>query len=254
MTVAEITDVPCLSCQRGYAGTHRCDAPDRCACDRYAQHKNPAVADQTAQRMSTNAECRIEDGVCSRHTRNNPTCAVHDGVALDQADRDAVAATLAAHTLLTGGMAVRGWQLFRCTCGWDTADQHAPHALHAAHLADVLAPLLAQARAEADTHSEVAESMTGLWHAERDRADRLEAMCDRLAEKIVDLEDESAARVQKAVAAALAPVERAMSDWSIEHAEGFAEDFAEAIREDGAWRLARDLRAAVAEGKEAGRG
>lgn len=39
------------------------------------------------------------------------------------------------------------------------------------------------------THREVAESMTGLWQAERERADRLEAMCDRLAERLVVLPD-----------------------------------------------------------------
>lgn len=45
------------------------------------------------------------------------------------------------------------------------------------------------ARAEAKTHREVAESMTGLWQAERERADRLEVMCDRLAERLVVLPD-----------------------------------------------------------------
>jgi hypothetical protein len=155
-------------------------------------------------------------------------------------DHDALAATLAKHDLLAGGMTFNGWQTYRCTCGWDTADQYAPHALHKDHLADVLAPLLAQARAEADTHREVAESMTGLWRAERDRADRLEAMCDRLAEKIVDLEDESAARVQKAVAAALAPAERLAEVWETDGWDYF----------EGAMY---DLRAAVAEGKEASR-
>jgi hypothetical protein len=75
--------------------------------------------------------------------------------------------------------------------------------LVARHLERIVAARVQQARAEADTHREVAESMTGLWRAERDRADRLEAMCDRLAEKIVDLEDESAARVQQARAEAL---------------------------------------------------
>ena len=44
-------------------------------------------------------------------------------------------------------------------------------------------------KAEVETHREVAESMTGLWQAERDRADRLEAMCDRLAERLVVLPD-----------------------------------------------------------------
>lgn len=43
--------------------------------------------------------------------------------------------------------------------------------------------------AEAQTHREVAESMTGLWQSERERADRLEAMCDRLAERLVVLPD-----------------------------------------------------------------
>lgn len=42
---------------------------------------------------------------------------------------------------------------------------------------------------EAETHRESAESMTGLWQAERERADRLEAMCDRLAERLVMLPD-----------------------------------------------------------------
>ena len=31
--------------------------------------------------------------------------------------------------------------------------------------------------------------MTGLWQSERERADRLEAMCDRLAERLVVLPD-----------------------------------------------------------------
>ena len=44
-------------------------------------------------------------------------------------------------------------------------------------------------KAEADTDREVAESMTRLWQAERERADRLEAMCDRLAERLVVLPD-----------------------------------------------------------------
>lgn len=44
-------------------------------------------------------------------------------------------------------------------------------------------------KAAADTDREVAESMTGLWQAERERADRLEAMCDRLAERLVVLPD-----------------------------------------------------------------
>ena len=44
-------------------------------------------------------------------------------------------------------------------------------------------------RVQAETHREVAESMTGLWQAERERADRLEAMCDRLAERLVVLPD-----------------------------------------------------------------
>lgn len=42
---------------------------------------------------------------------------------------------------------------------------------------------------EAETHREVAESMTGLWQSERERADRLEVMCDRLAERLVVLPD-----------------------------------------------------------------
>lgn len=40
---------------------------------------------------------------------------------------------------------------------------------------------------DVQTHREVAESTTGLWQAERERADRLEAMCDRLAERLVVL-------------------------------------------------------------------
>lgn len=44
-------------------------------------------------------------------------------------------------------------------------------------------------RVQAETHREAAESMTGLWQAERERADRLEAMCDRLAERLVVLPD-----------------------------------------------------------------
>ena len=44
-------------------------------------------------------------------------------------------------------------------------------------------------KAEAETHREVAESMTGLWQGERERADRLEAMLDRLAERLVVLPD-----------------------------------------------------------------
>lgn len=44
-------------------------------------------------------------------------------------------------------------------------------------------------KAEAETHREVAESMTGLWQEERERADRLEAMLDRLAERLVVLPD-----------------------------------------------------------------
>lgn len=44
-------------------------------------------------------------------------------------------------------------------------------------------------KAKAETDREVAESMTGLWQAERERADRLEAMCDRLAERLVVLPD-----------------------------------------------------------------
>lgn len=36
---------------------------------------------------------------------------------------------------------------------------------------------------------ELAAAMTGLWQAERERADRLEAMLDRLAERLVVLPD-----------------------------------------------------------------
>ena len=45
------------------------------------------------------------------------------------------------------------------------------------------------AESDAQTHREVAESMTGLWQSERERADRLEAMCDRLAERLAELPD-----------------------------------------------------------------
>lgn len=53
----------------------------------------------------------------------------------------------------------------------------------------IIADRLAAVRAEADTHRESAEAGYVMWQAERERADRLEGMCDRLAEKIVDLED-----------------------------------------------------------------
>lgn len=45
------------------------------------------------------------------------------------------------------------------------------------------------AERDAQTHREVAESMTGLWQSERERADRIEAMCERLAERLAELPD-----------------------------------------------------------------
>lgn len=40
-----------------------------------------------------------------------------------------------------------------------------------------------------ETNREVAESMTRLWQAERERADRLEAMCDRMAGRLAEMPD-----------------------------------------------------------------
>lgn len=54
---------------------------------------------------------------------------------------------------------------------------------HARTDVELLLAALDEARAEADTHREVAESMTGLWEQEKDRADRLEGMADRLADR-----------------------------------------------------------------------
>lgn len=122
----------------------------------------------------------------------------------DQADRDAVAAILADHHWDVSEDFTYLW----CVCGWRSDDhtdadprsgQHAR--LANLHVAEVLAPLLAQARAEAvaaalapverlaDTHRETAESMTALWQTERIRADGLEGLCDRLAERLVVLPD-----------------------------------------------------------------
>lgn len=39
-----IEDVPCLDCQHGYAGAHRCEIPDYCACDRWRNHTNEGEA------------------------------------------------------------------------------------------------------------------------------------------------------------------------------------------------------------------
>ena len=36
-----IHDVPCLSCQHGYAGQHECDEPRYCACDHTEAHAIP---------------------------------------------------------------------------------------------------------------------------------------------------------------------------------------------------------------------
>lgn len=54
---------------------------------------------------------------------------------------------------------------------------------HARTDVELLLAALDEAQAERDTHREVAESMTGLWEQEKDRASRLEAMADRLADR-----------------------------------------------------------------------
>lgn len=78
-----------------------------------------------------------------------------------------------------------GWH--SCRCGdwegyWSGYHRHVAEVIAEWH-----ATRVAAAEAEADTHREVAESMTKLWQDERDRADRLEAMCDRLAERLAEL-------------------------------------------------------------------
>lgn len=55
----------------------------------------------------------------------------------------------------------------------------------------------------------------------------------------------SAEAERDALAARLAAVERVLTEWGALDDGGFDSDFAEAIQESGAWRLSRDLRAAL---------
>lgn len=175
---------PCPSCERdlSYPGApgHKCyTAADRAR----------AVADQTDLPFDCCAHCGCADDRIG-HDDTCRECQTPDGRPVtDQIVRDTVAVTLYDHR--EGALTCHDhpptpdqpW--WCCVCG-----EHRVRVSWRAHLADVLAPLLAQARAEA-------------------------------------------------VAAALAPVERLAERWQ--------QDYPSLV-------VGSSIRAAVAEGKEAGRG